>query len=119
MVLCSSGGRSAQMTPGAGINRSWAVGVAILSGRATSTSNRSPSGTCGHLRAFLVHLQSAIADEETSRKPSNSEGRTLADLTLHGYAQVIKPLCRWLYREELLDKDPSARLAMPKVGAYV
>jgi site-specific recombinase XerD len=75
--------------------------------------------TVGHLRAFLVHLQSAIADEENPRKPPNSEGRTISDLTLHGYAQVVKTFCRWLYLEELLDKDPSARLAMPKVGAYV
>ena len=33
--------------------------------------------------------------------------------------EVVKTFCRWLYLEELLDKDPSARLAMPKVGTYV
>ena len=32
---------------------------------------------------------------------------------------MIKTFCRWLYLEELLDKDPSARLARPKVGSYV
>jgi len=75
--------------------------------------------TVGHLRAFLVELQGTIIDAENPRKPTNSEGRTISDLTLHGYAQVVKTFCRWLYLEELLDKDPSARLAMPKVGTYV
>lgn len=75
--------------------------------------------TVGHLRAFLVELQGVVADEENPRKPTNKEGRTVSDLTVHGYAQVVKTFCRWLYQEELLDKDPSARLAMPKVGKYV
>src|SRR5215475_314018 len=75
--------------------------------------------TIGHLRAFIVDMQSTIADAENPYKPTNEEGRTISDQTVHGYAQVIKTFCRWLYLEELLDKDPSARLARPKVGSYV
>jgi integrase/recombinase XerD len=71
------------------------------------------------LRAFIVEMQGIIADAENPYKPTNEEGRTISDQTVHGYAQVIKTFCRWLYLEELLDKDPSVRLAMPKVGSYV
>jgi len=75
--------------------------------------------TVGHLRAFLVDLPGTVADAQNPRKPTNDEGRAISDQTVHGYAQVVKTFCRWLYHEELLDKDPSARLAMPKVGTYV
>lgn len=75
--------------------------------------------TVAHLRAFLVELQGTVANGENPFKPDNPEGKRLSDLTVHGYAEVIKAFCHWLYLDELLDKDPSARLAMPKVGSYV
>lgn len=75
--------------------------------------------TVGHLRAFIVEVARTIVDAENPYKPTVENGRSISDLTVHGYAQVVKTFCRWLYQEELLDKDPSARLAMPKVGKYV
>lgn len=75
--------------------------------------------TVGHLRAFIVEIQNTPADAEHPSKPAKEDGSKISDLTVHGYAQVVKTFCRWLYQEELLDKDPSARLAMPKVGKYV
>jgi site-specific recombinase XerD len=75
--------------------------------------------TVGHLRAFIVEIQQTPADAENPFKPTKEDGSTISDLTVHGYAQVVKTFCRWIYQEELVDKDPSARLAMPKVGKYV
>jgi site-specific recombinase XerD len=75
--------------------------------------------TIGHLRKFLVDVQETVADAENPHKPTNGEGKKVSDLTVHGYAQVIKTFCKWLYMEELLDKNPSTRLEMPKVGKYV
>ncbi len=75
--------------------------------------------TIGHLRQFLVDVQATVADEENPRKPTNTEGQKVSDLTVHGYAQVVKTFCKWLYLEELLEKNPSARLEMPKVGKYL
>ncbi|SRR5579875_3545608 len=75
--------------------------------------------TIGHLRQFLVDVQETVADAENPRKPTNGEGKKVSSLTVHGYAQVIKTFCKWLYMEELLDKNPATRLEMPKVGKYV
>lgn len=75
--------------------------------------------TVTHLRTFIVEIQQTVIDEENPYKPTDEEGKTLAESTVHGYAQVIKTFCRWLYLEELLEKDPSARLSLPKVGEYV
>lgn len=75
--------------------------------------------TVGHLRAFIVEVQGTTADAENPYKPTKEDGSKISDLTVHGYAQVVKTFCHWLYLEELLERDPSARLAMPKVGKYV
>lgn len=83
--------------------------------------------TVAHLRTFLVDMQNAelpkpdgdVEEADSAEGAENATSRKMSDLTLHGYAQVVKTFCRWLYLEELLDKNPSARLALPKVGSYV
>jgi site-specific recombinase XerD len=75
--------------------------------------------TVGHLRVFIVAIQDTPVDVANPYKPAKEDGSKISDLTVHGYAQVVKTFCRWIYQEELVDKDPSAWLAMPKVGKYL
>lgn len=72
-----------------------------------------------HLRAFIMELQSTIADANNPYKPARKDGVKLSDLTVRGFVQVIKTFCKWLYMEELLDEDPSLRLRRPKVASYM
>jgi site-specific recombinase XerD len=72
-----------------------------------------------HLRAFILELQSTVADANNPYKPARKDGAKLSDLTVRGFVQVIKTFCKWLYMEELLDQDPSLRLKRPKVAKYI
>ncbi len=71
-----------------------------------------------HLRAFVQHVQHTDAYENNPKKPALS-GRKVSTFTLKGYVQTMKTLFRWCVAEELLEKDPSARLARPKLPHYL
>jgi site-specific recombinase XerD len=75
--------------------------------------------TIAHLRAFLVYMEQVPATRHHPGKVEREGDPKVTDRTVYGYAQVIKTFCGWLVREELLDRDPSLRLAKPKVGKKV
>ncbi len=70
------------------------------------------------LREYVEDLRESKAYE--SHPSKQSEGNeALADHTIKGYVQVIKGFFNWCVREELLAKNPAARLENPAVGKYV
>src|SRR5579875_4429 len=73
-----------------------------------------------HLRAFTVFVQGSTvskADAGQGIKPRKNE--KIADLTVKGYVQVVKGFFSWCVKEELIEKNPAARLERPKVSKYI
>lgn len=73
--------------------------------------------TVHHLRAFIVHLQKAPSLERHPYRPT--ESKPITAQTLRGYVRAFKAFFNWCYVEELLPKDPSARVSMPKAPEYI
>ncbi|HLW03547.1 MAG TPA: tyrosine-type recombinase/integrase [Ktedonobacterales bacterium] len=71
-----------------------------------------------HLRTFVQQVQQTDAHANNPKKPTLS-GRKVSAFTLKGYTQTMKTLFRWCVAEGLLEKDPSARLARPKLPRYL
>src|SRR5579875_2075706 len=74
--------------------------------------------TVNHLRRFFEHVKSTEADANNPHKPTR-KGVPVRDVTVKGYVQVIKGFFNWCAREELVKKNPAAKLDNPKVGRYV
>ncbi len=70
------------------------------------------------LREFVEHLRESKAYSDHPSKQSEENG-LMADHTVKGYVQVIKGFFNWCVAEELLVKNPAARLENPTVGRYV
>jgi len=75
--------------------------------------------TVHQLRAFLIYVQQTVIQAPEPGRPSRSAGQARTAHTVHGYAQVIKTFCTWLYNEELLEDNPARRLRLPKVPRYM
>ena len=73
--------------------------------------------TVHHLRAFIVHLQKAPVAERNPYRPAGVN--PISAQTLRGYVRAFKAFFRWCYMEELLVKDPAARVSMPKAPEYI
>jgi site-specific recombinase XerD len=69
--------------------------------------------TITNLRAFLVHTQQRPASSINPRRPSDASGQTLTVATMQGYVKAIKVLFGWLVDEEVLARNPAARLQKP------
>lgn len=69
--------------------------------------------TITHLRAFLVHTQQRPASSINPRRPGELDGRTPTTATMQGYVKAIKLLFGWLVDEEVIAKNPAARLQKP------
>jgi site-specific recombinase XerD len=74
--------------------------------------------TVTHLRLFVEHVKATEADANNPHKPTRT-GVLVRDVTVKGYVQVIKGFFNWCEREELIKKNPAAKLDNPKVGRYV
>jgi integrase/recombinase XerD len=72
--------------------------------------------TITQLRAFIVYMEQVPATRHNPGRMEHEGDTKVTDRTVYSYAQVIKTFCGWLVREELLERDPSLRLAKPKVG---
>lgn len=75
--------------------------------------------TIAHLRAFILYMEQVPATRHNPERIEREGDRKVTDRTVYSYAQVIKTFCGWLVKEELLDRDPSLRLAKPKAGKKV
>ncbi len=71
--------------------------------------------TITHLRAFMLYVEQVSVNHHHPGRVERDGDPRVTDITVHGYAQAIKTFCGWLVAEELLDRDPSLRLAKPKV----
>ena len=74
--------------------------------------------TVAHLRLFIERMKETEADANNPHKPTR-EGVFVRDVTVKGYAQVIKSFFSWCVKEDLIKKNPSANLDNPKVGHYI
>ncbi|SRR6266487_33591 len=70
------------------------------------------------LREYVEDLRESKAYEDHPSKHSEENG-LMADHTIKGYVQVVKGFFNWCEAEELLAKNPTARLDNPTVGKYV
>ncbi|MBX5451282.1 MAG: tyrosine-type recombinase/integrase [Thermogemmatispora sp.] len=69
--------------------------------------------TVVHLREVVQMLLRSFACERHPKRPT--EGKLLSGQTVQGYVRAVKVFFAWAVREELLEKDPAARLVQPKV----
>ena len=65
-----------------------------------------------HLRGFIVELREGDADEFTNHQ---RRGRRRRGQTLFHYARIVKGWGNWLEEQEILPKNPFARVKMPRV----
>jgi hypothetical protein len=63
----------------------------------------------------MLYIEQVPATRNHPGRVEREGDHTVSDVTVYGYAQAIKTFCGWLVVEELLDRDPSLRLAKPKV----
>jgi site-specific recombinase XerD len=70
-----------------------------------------------HLRLFVLHLQTAQLGRNTSGK--DEDATKISPLTVKGYVQVVKGFFNWCHAEELIKKNPAARLKLPSVPTYM
>jgi integrase/recombinase XerD len=68
----------------------------------------------GHLREVVQVLLRSFACERHSRRPT--EEKLLSGPTVQGYVRAVKVFFAWAVREELLEKNPAARLVQPRVS---
>jgi site-specific recombinase XerD len=68
-----------------------------------------------HLRQFVQHLMGTKSGANNPRVPTQE--KPLSAFTVRGYVRVIKVLFTWCLNEELIEKNPTARLGEPlRVG---
>ncbi len=76
--------------------------------------------TVYHLRDCVQHLSTvSVLDEERLSRPGSRQGRMptqgiLSTSSVRVYIRVWKAFFHWCFLEELLEKDVTARLTMPK-----
>ena len=70
-----------------------------------------------HLRQIVRILMNTKADENNPRRPT--QDKPLSPFTIRNYIRTIKTFFAWCIKEELLDTDPSLRLAQQKMPSYV
>ena len=70
-----------------------------------------------NLRSFVLHIQSIQVGRTTINK--NGDNSQISPLTVKGYVQVIKGFFTWCYQEELIEKNPAARLKLPSIPNYI
>jgi integrase/recombinase XerD len=70
-----------------------------------------------HLRSFILHMQSIQVGRTTVNKDGDMS--QVSPLTIKGYVQVVKGFFTWCYREELIEKNPAARLQLPSIPDYI
>jgi integrase/recombinase XerD len=70
-----------------------------------------------HLRQFIRVLMNTKADENNPRKPTQE--KPLSPFTVRNYVRAIRTFFQWCVDEELLEVNPSTRLALPKMPSYV
>lgn len=73
--------------------------------------------TIAHLRTFVLDLQMAQVGRTTVNK--RGEMSEISPVTVKGYVQVIKGFFNWCFSEELIEKNPVARLKMPTIPDYL
>src|SRR5262249_16111409 len=73
--------------------------------------------TIDHLRLFVLHLQTAQLGRNTVGK--HEDAAKISPLTVKGYVQVLKGFFSWGHAEELIKKNPAARLSLPSVPTYM
>jgi site-specific recombinase XerD len=69
--------------------------------------------TIAHLREFLVYTQNRTASSINPRRPGEEEGRKLTTDSIGGYVKAIKVFFTWLYDEEVINRNPAAKLRKP------
>lgn len=67
-----------------------------------------------HLRQCVQHLMTAPVSTEKSRRPPQN-GKTLSASSVCTLIRGWKVFFNWCFREELIEKNPAARLEFPKV----
>jgi len=65
-----------------------------------------------HLRGLIVQLREGDADEFTNHR---RQGKRRTGRTLFHYARIIKGMGNWLEEQEILPRNPFARVKMPRV----
>lgn len=72
--------------------------------------------TIAQLRAFILDVEQSPVTRRHPGRIEQEGDRKVSDITVYGYAQSIRTFCRWVVAEELLDRNPAARLAKPSVA---
>lgn len=72
--------------------------------------------TPDHIKGFLLYTGSLTQAQSEHGHLKN--GRP-SSLTTHGYARAIKAFCRWLARNDYVDRSPFDGVGMPKVEQSV
>jgi site-specific recombinase XerD len=70
--------------------------------------------TVGHLREFLVYTQNRTASSINPRRPAEQDGRKLSTASIGGYVKIIKVFFNWLYDEEVIERNPAAKIKKPQ-----
>jgi len=70
--------------------------------------------TVFHLRQCVQHLMTASVPIQKSRRPPQN-GKTLSASSVCTLIRGWKVFFNWCFREELIEKNPAARLEFPKV----
>jgi integrase/recombinase XerD len=70
----------------------------------------------GHIKGFLLYA--GALDQAQGEHGHLKNGRP-SSLTTHGYARAIKAFCRWLARNDYVDRSPFDGVGMPKVERYM
>ncbi|HET8907706.1 MAG TPA: tyrosine-type recombinase/integrase [Ktedonobacterales bacterium] len=72
--------------------------------------------TIAQLRAFILDVERSPVTRRHPGRIEQEGDRKVSDITVYGYAQSIRTFCKWVVIEELLDRNPAARLAKPSVA---
>ncbi len=70
-----------------------------------------------HLRQFVQMLMGSKVGENNPRMPTQE--RQLSTFTVRGYVRALKVFFTWCMEEELLEANPTTRLAQPKAPDYL
>jgi integrase/recombinase XerD len=68
--------------------------------------------TADHLRAFIAELRQRDVNQFTNRKP---HGQLISTRTIFHYTRIIKTFGTWLVEQEILLRDPFAKVKLPRV----
>lgn len=69
-----------------------------------------------HLRQVVQHL---LTEKREYQRGRRCEGETLAPVTVRAFVRIFKSFFNWCYQEDLIDHNPAARLAPPKVPVRI